>query len=149
MAKLTITDFFLLLDAPLRNHAWSWGAITPRSQDVVFRVWNDEMRMFHGKRHYRLTLHEKWKVLDPRVKKGYEERMLHIDHALQKGRSFFVYCRADHLDAVPRKIVGYANHVVGLCESIIQDDAQDFWGEETRIMAISEYQGIFPQNSVP
>ena len=70
MAKLTITEFFLELGAPLRNHAWSWGAITPHSQDVVFRVWLDEMEKFHGKRHYRLTLHEKWIKLDPRVKKG-------------------------------------------------------------------------------
>ena len=142
MAKLTITEFFLELGAPLRNHAWSWGAITPHSQDVVFRVWLDEMEKFHGKRHYRLTLHEKWINLDPRVKKGYEERLLHIDHATKKGRAFFVYCHAADVDAVPRKILNYTNHVVGLCEHIIQDGAQDFWGEETRTMLIADYHRI-------
>lgn len=142
MAKLTITEFFLLLDAPLRSHAWSWGGITPHSQDIVFRVWLDEMQKFHGKRHYRLTLHEKWKNLDPRVKKGYEERLIHIDRAKKNGRAFFVYCHADALDAVPRKIAGYTKHVVGFSECIIQDDAQDFWGEETRTMPISEYHSI-------
>lgn len=139
MANMTITNFFVLLGAPLRNPMWSWGAINPKTQDVVFRVWTDETEIFHGKCHYRLTLHKKWEIMSPRKRNGYEERKRHIEHAQKYGRVFFVYCHTGDLDAVPRKIGGYNENSIGVCESIIQDDANDFWGEETRILTIDKY----------
>jgi len=139
MAKLTIKKFFLLLDAPLRNPSWSWGAITTHSQDVVFRVWLDEIEMINGKPYCRLTLHKKWEVMDPLASRGYEERKWHIERAIKKGRAFFVYCHADNLDAVPRKIAGYDHNAVGYCPNITQDAAQDFWGEQGQMLTINEY----------
>jgi hypothetical protein len=139
MAKLAITDFFKSIDAPLHNYVWSWGAVTAASNDVVFRVWNDEGEIIDSKKHFRLSLHEKWRAMDGKAANGYSERLRHIEIAKKNGRAFFVYCRAEDVNEVPRNIAGYADHVIGVCENIVEDEFGNFWGEESRRISKSDF----------
>lgn len=142
MPKISITDFFASLDAPLNNHVWSWGALTQNKKEVILRVWRDEKRKINGKTHFRLTLHSLFDKSQGQISPGYPERLEHLQIAHQKGRAFLVYCRAADQTVQPRTIAGYTDHVLGVCESIVIDDEGDYWGEETRTIRVEEFEAL-------
>lgn len=139
MPKISMTDFFASLDAPLNNHVWSWGALTQSKNEVILRVRRDERRKIDGKTQFRLTLHALFDKNQGQISAGYPERLEHLQIARKKGRAFLVYCRASDPTAQPRTIAGYTDHVLGVCERIVMDDEGDFWGEETRTIRVEDF----------
>ena len=139
MPKIAITEFFETLDAPLKNHVWSWGAVTQSSNDVVLRVWDDEKIRTDGKTYHRLTLNSLFHKDQGQTSLGYPERLEHLEIARQNGRAFLVFCRVANQNQHPRTIAGYTDHVVGVCEKFVTDNEGDIWGEITRIIKVEDY----------
>jgi len=76
---MTITELFRSLNAPLRNHVWSWGAATPDGSKVYLRVWKHEIECG---RYVKLVKGDQQKL-------GHRERK---QHARLIGEGAEVYC---------------------------------------------------------
>jgi hypothetical protein len=123
--KMSLTELFKNLGAPLNNNRWSWGAVSP--DGVVFlRVWDDEKKKINGKSHVRVTAYDyfKGKPND----NGWKERLRHLELIKQGAQSYMVICFAKDVNASPREINTYSNRMLWKAGNWIEHDG-DIWLE--------------------
>ena len=98
---MTITDLFDQLGAPLRNHRWSWGSLSPNGC-LFLRVWADRIPpTTDGMRHV-LLMHNAGSTDSP----GWGERKEHVER-IRRNHSMpvlCIVCTAVDPEATPRDI---------------------------------------------
>ena len=141
MRKITISEFFNLLNAPLFHRVRSWGSINKKSGDVIFRIWDDEHIKGEGvsKRKYRLTDYALY--ADKLSDFGFQERLEHIEIANNKGRAFFIICYATDKTVQPRSIRTFKREFIGFSASLVRVDL-DWWLEDKGLITVAEYQEL-------
>ena len=113
MSKLTITQFFEDLDAPLTNQQWSWGAA--RSDGAVFfRVWEDEIV---GNEVLLLGPHR-----PANQKHGLTERYDHIARVRAGAPCYLVVLTAVDPRVSPRTIESFDPHKLLIGGEIVERD---------------------------
>ena len=109
---MTISAFFHSLGASLNNTRWSWGAEHPKTGDIYFRVWTDELATIQGVMCARLTHHAAFtsKPSD----NGYRERQEHVAKVKQGAKAYVVLCHdpARAVSGKPRRIHSHCNSVI-------------------------------------
>jgi hypothetical protein len=91
-----------VLDAPLRNPRWSWGAHDPVKDRLYLRVWDDEV-VPKGGRSLVMVLRN-----GGRSSPGRAERKRHLDLIAAGAEAYAVLCTPDGLRTDrPRKIRGF------------------------------------------
>ena len=132
---MSISSFFSMLRAPLKNVRWSWGAV--RDDGAVFlRVWHD--RKFvddEGVRVYQITDYAKY--ANGPYQPGWEERLKHIDLVRKGAKCYLVMCRAKDPDVSPRQIDGWIKKDVFVGGGL-REVKGDTWIEAVRRIPISE-----------
>jgi hypothetical protein len=98
----SLTGFFELLGAPLRNSRWSWGSVRERDGLVFLRVWEDLVRSVDGSRmvHVFGDAGESQSV-------GLRERQRQLDLVRGGATCYLVFCIAADPNVEPRTIVGF------------------------------------------
>jgi len=103
--EMKISSFFAnVLDAPLANSRWSWGAFQRDTNRLFLRVWKDQIRTeSDGKRYVRISrANRDYKSL------GYPERLRHVDQLRKGAEAFGVVCVAvDETEGVARQIESF------------------------------------------
>jgi hypothetical protein len=98
--RVTISQFFADIGAPLTNPRWSWGARRERDGAVFLRVWQDLKFVRDGATW--VLVHEPW-MNDKRIL-GHEERARHVAAVSAGAPCYLVMCVADDIEAKQRKI---------------------------------------------
>lgn len=84
---LTLSKFFQdVLQAPLKNVRWSWGAYDKSTDSVILRVWADDIET-EQKKPKRVLVFSRDGTRD-KTRPGYNERREHLELA-GKGAKFF------------------------------------------------------------
>lgn len=92
-AQLGINAFFQkVLDAPVANIRWSWGAVDERTRRVFLRVWRVDLQQLDGKEVIRVL----GKSRDQRP--GFNERLRHIELLREGYLAFGVQCDKKDVD---------------------------------------------------
>lgn len=74
---MKINEFFgKRLFAPLYNHVWSWGAVSPKSGDVFFRIGSWALDKYDDGKEWVILYKPEW---DRDSSAGVPERLRHID----------------------------------------------------------------------
>ena len=104
--KLTLSRYFALLGAPLKNIRWSWGA--ERGDGALFlRQWDDHILTKDGEKFIRLWNYER--DFPPARDLGARERREHVREIERGRRCFIIFITAVDNRAEPREILGF-NH---------------------------------------
>jgi hypothetical protein len=115
--RITITQFFEDLDAPLTNQQWSWGAVR-RDGTVFFRVWDDQITadeaLLPGPHRPRTQ------------KQGLAERYDQIERVRAGAPCYLVVLKAVDTEASPRKIASFDRHELLIGGRIIERDGRIF-----------------------
>ena len=125
-SKMSRSQLFAKLGAPLRNTRWSWGAVS-ESGDVYLAVWTDQFRTIKEKDFVRLT-HNKVSGSKPR-NLGYLERLKHVDLIGKGAKSYCVLCAVkDELES-PRRMLDFNRKELLVGGELIKND-DDWWLED-------------------
>ena len=106
---MKITRFFEdVLNAPLANARWSWGAIESNSNRVFLRVWEDQVEPHDdGERVQVYWNHRVSESL------GYDERLRHLDALRNGAQGIGILCDAtDPQTATIRKIARFNEDIL-------------------------------------
>lgn len=134
ISAMTLARFFeQRLGAPLRNHRWSWGAVSPSTGDVYLRVWDDEFEMVGGRRCVRLV-----EPHDPshltgtgRAHPGARERQAHVQAIRRKdARAFGVILTAVDRQAAPRRMASFLETSLLVGGEVVEDEEGGVWLED-------------------
>jgi hypothetical protein len=98
----SLTGFFELLGAPLRNSRWSWGAVRERDGVVFLRVWDDQVELIDGVRVVLVYKH-----IEGYRSPGIPERLRQLDLVREGAICFLVFCSADDPNHEPRSIAAF------------------------------------------
>jgi len=102
---MSLSRYFALLGAPLKNVRWSWGAERPSDGALVLRQWEDHILEKDGERFIRLWNYDA--PSPPRTDLGALERLRHIRQIEKGRRCFIILVVAEDKRAQPRKIVSF------------------------------------------
>lgn len=87
-SNMTMTEFFRdVLQAPLRNHRQSWGAVAEDGRIVFLRAWTDRVETIQGRKCVQV-LRPGWQP----TRFGYGERERHLELVRQGAECFVVMC---------------------------------------------------------
>ncbi|NWL18839.1 hypothetical protein [Pseudomonas umsongensis] len=120
MKDRTITEHFIYLGAPLRNHRNSWGGL--RDDGVIFlRVWMHESKTINGVSHYAVLRRKVYKRTN-----GYNEREAHLDLIAQGAPCYLVNCRAKDQHADDMEIKSYEGAYVWPTGKIVEHEGDQY-----------------------
>ncbi len=106
--RQSISAFFAeILEAPLRNARWSWGAVHPDTGAVYLRVWEGEIRTVNGIRYARLGTRLKPGRSPSRP--GYRQRLEHVELIRQGAPARCILCRENDPPVNGRRIRPFCN----------------------------------------
>lgn len=98
---MTNTQFFdEILDAPLHNARWSWGAVNRSGSQVFLRVWADQIEQIDGAGHVAVYYDFARLQSNP----GFRERAEHLALDLP---IFGLVCTARDPEEIPRHIASW------------------------------------------
>ena len=126
---MTITDLFQQLDAPLRNHVWSWGAVSPTGR-LYLRVWEDRIITTGGIKHVQLT-----HLAGSTDSHGWGERRDQVER-IRRNHSMpvlCIVCTAFDPKATPRTIRGFDRNIIlrGYGDGLYEDRFGNVWLKTT------------------
>lgn len=124
--KISRSELFEKLGAPLRNVRWSWGGVS-ESGDVYLAVWMDQFRRIKEKSFVRLT-HNKVSGSKPR-NPGYLERLRHVDLISKGAGSYCVLCNVEDELESPRRMRDFNRKELLVGGELIEHDG-DWWLED-------------------
>lgn len=120
MTSPSITDFFKILGAPLKNPMWSWGAQRENDGTIFLRAWQDE-KLRIDNAHYVMIFNKS--ISDHEWdSNGIRERLHHIEQIKLGNKSYIVMIRAVDTSAIPRKIASFNSKEVFEGGEIIEYD---------------------------
>jgi len=103
--SLPISEFFRqILNAPLRNRIWSWGAVRESDGAIFLRCWSDKIIEIDG--GHAIEVLRLGKNL-PRRKPGRVERERHVELLKSGHVAYAVVLTAMDVRAAPRRIQTY------------------------------------------
>lgn len=131
---MKITSFFeAVLQAPLANPRWSWGAIDATSNRVFLRVWEDQIEPDVDGRKVQVYWNQ-------RVSKslGYEERLRHLKALNNGAQGIGILCNAtDPQTCKIRKIARFDDKTL-LELGTLSEDERGVFARITRSIPIIE-----------
>ena len=119
--KRKINDFFRnTLGANLTNPRWSWGAYNPDTNQLVLRVWEDDIDRSDEESSDRvLILGAHWKGKSP----GLPERKRHMEKLRNDAEGYGVVCEAKNpRPLLPRSIAGFNQGLLLKFGELIEDE---------------------------
>lgn len=122
---MTITDLFEQLGAPLRNHLWSWGSLSPAGR-LYLRVWADRIKTSGGVTHVQIT-----HSAGSKRSHGWRERREHVER-IRRNHSlpvFCIVCTARDPEATPRTIQDFDRDTIlrGYGDGLYEDGFGNVW----------------------
>lgn len=129
---MTITGFFHMLRAPLKNSRWSWGAIRPSDGAVFLRVWRDQ-KLIEQDTTYVKIIDAAWRPGVQENHAGYRERQSHVATIRQGAPCYLIMCRAKDPKAAPRRIESFYSAHVFRGGSLIERDGVTYIQEAAKL----------------
>jgi hypothetical protein len=133
--RVTLSELFTSLGAPLANQRWSWGAVRKSDGAVFLRVWQHEGRTVDGLRVTQVSFGEFFKR-DP-ANLGCAERLGHLELVRNGSPSYMIMCLARDPTATRRVIKSFDRDSVFLGGRLVDIDG-DLWLERADRLPITK-----------
>jgi putative restriction endonuclease len=133
---MKIGSFFRdVLQSPLKNDRWSWGAQDPRRNRIYLRVWDDEIT---ADRRSVQVFSEDWEARSP----GQPERRQHLEAIRNGTEALAIVCQAAaSKPGQPNKIKSFDSQELMRLSSLRQK-GPEVWAQIAGHVSVQELAGV-------